>query len=365
MGVRCAIVTDLKRGHENQSRVLARMLGDTAPLTMQLRKNVREGGPAELQVRLRLALFGPGSISRRQANRLVERYLEPASKWDFRDFAMEVAAAQGSLKLYTISTGTPPATFNLVLTRLLKATSIANMTPSLIPRSAFDLNIVPVHDLTNLTSLPVNVIVTPLALGHHDQAAGEALAGQLALERGLDGERKYWGVAIGGPSKACPWAGDRVLDELAALHGLARGEQAQLLVTTSRRTPAWCLSWLNKHYVASPQVAYFLNAAEDPLNPLPAFYELAERMFVTGDSFSMVCEAAQAGHVPVVLRVREGSAPGKLGRALSALDNAGLAIVGADAEELPARLTAEPVKHAPNAHYDELKKAVRYKLGLE
>jgi len=365
MQARCVIISDTKRGHENQSRVLARMLGDSEPLTMLLQPPVREGGPAELMLRLRLRGRGRSALTRRQAQQLVRRYLRPESPVEFRAFAEEVQAQRNELALFTVSTGTPPATFGLVLARMLGAQSVVNMTPSLIPRARFDLNIVPAHDVRGTATPPAKVIVTRLALGFHDRRAAELLAAELAREHQLARSERYWGVAIGGPSKACPWAGDRVLDELAQLHGLARGEGARLLVTTSRRTPPHCLNWLKKHYGNSPQLGYFLDASADPLNPLPAFYELSERLFITGDSFSMLSEAVHAGHVPVVLRVRHGQAPGKLGRALNALEQAGLAVLGDTGAELPARVPPVPARHEPNTHYAELRRAVRYKLGLD
>ncbi len=52
--VRVVIASDAKRGHENQSRVVARMLGDREPLVLHLRPRIEE-----LPLRLRLALFGP------------------------------------------------------------------------------------------------------------------------------------------------------------------------------------------------------------------------------------------------------------------------------------------------------------------
>lgn len=367
MQPRCVIVSDGKRGHENQSRTAARMLGDQSPLLMLLRERFREGGFNEVLLRLSLALRGPGALTKRRAARLVARWLKPETKYGFRDFANEVAASQGGLRLFAVSTGTPPATLSLVLARMLGAQSVVNMTPSLLPRAHFDLSIVPAHDLPAGVDPPAGVVVTRLALGYHDTAAAEFMAGQLCLEQQLERGGRYWAVAIGGSSAACSWAGDRVLDELAALHGLARGEGAKLLVTTSRRTPPHCLAWLRSHYLARPQVPYFLNAAADPFNPLPAFYELCERIFVTGDSYSMICEAVHAGHRPVVLRTRVGGVPGKLGRALSSLAEAGLVVYDDEAaeRELPERLSGIAAERGePNGEYERVAAAVRAKLSL-
>ena len=365
VATRTVIVSDGKRGHENQSRVIARMLGDENPIIMYLRDRVRDGGPAELLLRLRLAWFGPQSVRRNQAVELVKKLLKPESAEELRNLAHEIRQQAGDLRIFTVSTGTPPATLNLVMARMLMARAVVNMTPSLLPLRRFDLCVLPAHDLGDKTP-EANVVVSPLALGYHDRVAAMHAAGRMIDDYDLMKSGPFWGVAIGGPSKACPWNGDRVLDELAVLHGLARGEDKRLLVTTSRRTPGHCLAWLKKHYFGSEQVAYFLNAAEDPYNPLPAIYELAETMFVTGDSFSMVSEAIHAGLHPVVLRVRVGDAPGKLGRALGMLAEQGLAhLGGGDEEDLAARIPKPPEKRqAENGHYRELRAAVRNRFGL-
>ena len=364
MAVRAVIVSDGKRGHENQSRVVARMLGDDAPLLMLLRDNVREGGALELFWRMRFRLAGPGSIPQAAAAKAVQQLLKPEEPAAFREFAKEAADYTGAGNLFTISTGTPPATCNLILARLLGARPLVCMTPSLLPRELFTLSIVPRHDLPG--EPPPGVVPTLLALGYYDEPAAQLLAGTLCAEYHLEREQLYWGVAMGGPSKACPWHGDRVLDELAELYGLAKGQGAQLLVTTSRRTPEYVTAWLKQHYQNTPTVPYFLDASDDPLNPLPAFYDLCQRMFVTGDSFSMASEAIQAGHCPVILLTSPLPPPGKLTRALSGLAQTGQVVIELDDEEsLALRVARQPdSRGAANAEYERLRVEVRCRLGL-
>jgi mitochondrial fission protein ELM1 len=363
--IRAVIVSDGKRGHENQSRVLARMLSGTEPLLLLLRPQVRDGGAQETLLRLRLRLGGPGALSKQACASLVQRLLLPEDKTAFRDFAAEAAELSRAGMLFTISTGTPPATLNLVLARLLGARALVNMTPSLLPRRLFALNIVPAHDVLSDTSLPVHVLTTPLALSYHDETQAQFLAGQLSTGYGLDDSATYWGVAVGGPSKACPWHGDRVLDELAALYGQARGEGARLLVTTSRRTPAYITGWIKQHFQNSPHVPYLLDASTDPLNPLPAFYELCQRILITGDSFSMASEAIQAGHCPLILQTAPLRPGGKLGRALKGLANEGLLTLGDDALELPQRMALMRLERAtPNRQYAQGRQQVRAALGI-
>src|SRR5690606_7139652 len=128
--------------------------------------------------------------------------------------------------------------------------SIVSMRPSLLPLSLFDLAVLPEHDLHGAQA-DSNVLSTPLALGYHDAQRALHLSSQFCRDQGLDPAGRYWCIALGGPSRSCPWVGDRILDDLAELHGLARGEGLKLLVTTSRRTPEHITAWLMKHYAGS------------------------------------------------------------------------------------------------------------------
>ncbi|MCH7472757.1 mitochondrial fission ELM1 family protein [bacterium] len=359
MPERVLIASDQKRGHENQSRVLSRMLGDSDPLVMHLRQ-----GAAGLLLRARMALGGRSALSQAQAADAVKRFLTPEKPGAFRHLAQEVKDAGGGLRLFCVSSGTAAATMNLALARLLGARSVVNMTPSLLPRKHFDLNVVPSHDLQEGASLPGNVVLTPLALGYHDTTAAEFLAGRLCRESGLDRDGRYAALAIGGPSRSAPWQRDVVLGGLAKMLEYAEKAQCRLFVTTSRRTPDWCAAWLKEHYAGDPSVAYFLDASSDSLNPLPAFCELAQVMFVTGDSFSMVSEVIHAGHKPLVLAVSQAPGSGKIARSLNMLEQRGLAVLlgpnaqGSDFESAIAD------RGAPNKYYDELRREVRARLGL-
>jgi uncharacterized protein len=359
--IRVVIVSDGKRGHENQSRVLARMLGDSEPLMMLLRK-----GQAEWPLRLRFALAGDSWLSQEAAAILVKRMLLPENAEQFRAFAEQAKAERGQLRYFTVSTGTPPATLNLVLKRMLGAQTIVNMTPSLLPRKLFELNIVPEHDLSwqQLRHLPVNVIAEPLALGYHDVTSAQHLASRLRAECGLKPGQRYIGLAIGGPSKACRWPDRRVLLLLQRLLEYSQQANAQLLVTTSRRTPPWCAAWLYQHYVGQPAVVYFLDASKDPLNPLPAFYELCGNIFVTEDSYSMVCEAIQAGHQPQLLAVGNVTQATKIGRAYHALQQRSLLRPSSVTLAAGAPTLSFSARQLPNAEYELLRARIRAKLGL-
>jgi mitochondrial fission protein ELM1 len=361
--VRVVIATDGKRGHENQSRVVARMLGDVHPLLMELRPFIRDGGFAEAVLRLRFALFGRESLSRPAAAGLVRSMLKPESADEFREFAAQAGpAGPGHPRIFTVSTGTPPATMNLLLARLLGAQAVVNMTPSLLPRRHFDLNIVPEHDLAGRPAGTAPVLATPLALGYHDVSAAQFQAQQLRREQGLDIAGRYLGLAIGGPSAAVQWDNDLVLEGITLFQAAAEGSGSRLLVTTSRRTPAALLSALRGRLLDRPSTAYFLDASQSPLNPLPAFYEICAGIAVTADSFSMASEALHAGHGPLLLPCSALPHRRRMQRAFDLLRELGLSIAGDTPAAIAAFAAAPPERGEPNAIYEALAEQVRSRL---
>jgi mitochondrial fission protein ELM1 len=362
--VRVVIASDDKRGHENQSRVVARILGDTEPLVLHLRP-----GAADLALRLQFMLFGTHSMSTLRAADIVRRSLQPEQPAGFRAFAHEYRQAQGKLRLFTVSTGTRAAAYNLVLSRMLSAIPVVNMTPSLLPRKLFELNIVPEHDVSRERNVPANVLTTTLALGYHDTQAAQLLASRLAMEHGLDERGNYLGVCIGGPTRDIPYPAGWCEQLLRQLLAAAKPAGLRLLITTSRRTAVEDTKALVALAESNPDVAYFLDANADPLNPLPAFYELARVMAITADSYSMVSEAIHAGHTPLVLEPPGAKTDAKVVRSLERLKEKGLLNLitagdGSTAEQLSAQLTAPPHRQQPNGPYGQLRTAVREYFSL-
>jgi len=336
--------------------VLARMLGDTEPLLMRLRNP--EGGLAERLLRARFALLGPRSLSQSEAAALVRQQLKPESPEDFRDFATDVGKHRADYRVFTVSTGTPPATMNLLLARLLGAEPLCVMTPSMLPRRLFALMIVPQHDLLgNWTHK--NVLATTLALAYHDQAAAEMQASQLAKESDIDRSKAYWALAIGGPSKSVRWSEEDFKQEFLRLIKSVKEAQAALLITTSRRTTEATTQFAKS--AGKECTDFFLDAKSDSRNPLPAFYELAHEMAVTDDSFSMICESIQAGFAPKLLKV--GSQSYKLKHAVSRLAQLGLVEAGPNFYHgiEPSRFGTRE----PNLLYERLRAEIRAYLELE
>lgn len=98
-------------------------------------------------------------------------------------------------------------------------------------------------------------------------------------------------VALGGNSKRHQWNDKRVLDALAQLVQL--NPEAEIVLTTSRRTP--------EHFMTTLQQQDFVGRIHCvPVNETPQGWlfeqmQLAEAVWVTEDSISMLYEAFTAG----------------------------------------------------------------------
>jgi mitochondrial fission protein ELM1 len=357
---RVVIAADGRRGHQSQSQVLARMLGDDNPVVMRIRAADEATSLPELLLRLRFAAgYKPG---RSAAGELVKRLLRPEDGGDFRDLAHDVKGEGDRLRILTVSAGTSAATMNLLLQALLGSDAVCAMTPSLLPRSRFAVNVVPAHDVHAGFKPPPNVIVSPLALSYHDVRAAERRAARLRAELQLPENARILALAIGGPSKSCKWDEEHIGPWLERVVMDYQQAGWQILATTSRRTPQETTLQLHNLMHTCPGFVYLLDASVDSYNPLPAFYELASTVMVTGDSFNMISETIQAGHTPTLLDTSARGSSGKLGRAITDLRRQGL-LVSATAD-LDPRNAQQLERRVPNAEYEKLRAAVVGRLGL-
>ena len=155
--------------------------------------------------------------------------------------------------------------------------------------SSFDCILAPTFDnpakLPNVVEIPANLVANDAAFYEKGVAAFR--------ERYQGATDNLVGVIVGGPNKCSSmtveWMKAR-LDEI-----FAANKGASLCVTTSRRTPAEV-----EALVDSYPWAYKLIYSKDHFNPIPAFVQLAKRLYVTAESTGMLSEACTFGKAEVV-----------------------------------------------------------------
>ncbi len=133
-------------------------------------------------------------------------------------------------------------------------------------------------------------------------------------------------MLIGGASKHGKFDEAAAKEMVDAIVKPLKGNEAGVLVTTSRRTGANVTAVVEKTLKDSG-VPYFLWTPDDITardNPYLAYLALADAVVVTADSVSMVSEAASAGK-PVYLWGEEKAVPKKFARYYDALGKQGRA----------------------------------------
>ena len=270
------VLTDGKAGHENQSKAFARALGLDFQLVPVKFKSPFHKTLSYLFDRLGIRTVG---------------LLQGLEVFNAETQRRREKGARESSQPGTVVIGTGSGTFYAAkaLARRLGARCGVVLYPRGYDLSSFDCILAPSFD--NPTKLP-NVVEIPANLVANDAAFYEK--GVAAFRERYQGAAdNLVGVIVGGPNKCSmmtvEWTKSR-LDEI-----FAANKGAQLCVTTSRRTPAEV-----EALVDSYPWAYKLIYSKDHFNPIPAFVQLAKRLYVTAESTGMLSEACTFGKAEVV-----------------------------------------------------------------
>ena len=268
------ILSDGKPGHLNQSLAFARLLGYRWQVRPVAFKNRACKALAYVADRLHLRL--------------------PAL------FHLDGEVPAGCA---VVSAGSETYYANKVLSRKLRVPAVAIMLPRGY-RYDFDLIVAQQHDRpprqSNILALPVNL--------------------SCAEPQGLVtryGERPCVGLIVGGPSRHFDMEPERLREQVERVFALF--PEADLLLTTSRRTPAAVEAFLEQL-----PFRYAVIYSKEPVNPIPDFLAICDYVFVTEDSTSMISEAVSTGHASVeVLPLKATAARNKVGAMVAALAGRG------------------------------------------
>lgn len=154
-----------------------------------------------------------------------------------------------------------------------KAKSIVLMKPN-YPRTCFDYAVIPAHDGVEASerTLISQGALNPIVNQHRHQS-----------NRIL--------IALGGSSKRHTWDSSKA--QHAIQHIVVQNPDAQIVLTTSRRTPQEFLNLLQQQAFASKLEIFPVE--QTPQGWIFEQMQLAEAVWVTEDSVSMIYEALTAG----------------------------------------------------------------------
>ena len=262
------VLTDGKAGHENQSKAFARALGLDIELVP-----VKFKSPVHKMLSYLFDRLGIRTVGLLQG---IDELLNSPTP---------------PLPHSSTIIGTGSGTFYAA--KALACRLVAKSGVVLYPRGydlgSFDCILAPTFDnpakLSNVVEIPANLVANDAAFYEKGVAAFK--------ERYQGATDNLVGVIVGGPNKCSTmtveWMKAR-LDEI-----FAANKDASLCVTTSRRTPADV-----EALVDSYPWAYKLIYSKDHFNPIPAFVQLAKKLYVTAESTGMLSEACTFGNAEVV-----------------------------------------------------------------
>lgn len=204
-----------------------------------------------------------------------------------------------------LSTGSSVAAVNLLLGSILGAKTVTCRRPSPVGTRYFDLAILPMISWHNASrkgnicrTIGVPNPISPDAL----DAKRERLKDELNLS---DGPRI--GILLGGTDRHETITVEDAERLSTICKATAEKMNAQILITTSRRTPPDVTEHLASTLKHTDGCLFFItpDMSSELEDPYQAVLALSDLLIVTADSFSMVCEAASSGRSVVVLMLSE------------------------------------------------------------
>lgn len=221
-----------------------------------------------------------------------------------------------------ISAGASPAAVNLAVAKENNARSIAIMKPGILDYGRFDLVVMPEHDHPPRRK---NILITTGSLNTVNAESirrdYQALSSTISQVSGWDTSAKpKVGLLIGGDSKNYKLMPDMMVFLCRQLQKVLEELDGYLFLTTSRRTPKDIGDILKSSFKDNPRCKLFVDAAENnPQGTVGGIFYVSDVVIVSGESISMVSEAAASGKYVVVFEPRCEVADNKVGRFLNSL----------------------------------------------
>ncbi|MGE0267715.1 MAG: ELM1/GtrOC1 family putative glycosyltransferase [Candidatus Omnitrophota bacterium] len=204
---------------------------------------------------------------------------------------------------YIVSCGSSTAALNHLLAKDHNAKSMVILKPGVLNNNNFDLVFLPQHDIKSDDYISENVRVLKgapnLITENYLNEQTELLLNRFSH---LKNKVRYKiGVFIGGDSKGVYVSESQIRILIRQIKEAAEALNADLLVTTSRRTPANIDQLLFRTLKKDPRCPLLvLPNREDIPEAMGGILGLSNLVIVSGDSISMVSEAASSGKKTIV-----------------------------------------------------------------
>ena len=296
------ILEDGRTGHLRQSQTVAKILQDA----------LREKGTSAT---IRTASVIYKSQSARRLFDLLSA-LVPADYFQGRlDFMKWFLTPESFSQLmsgkadFIISCGAATAAVNYFLATDQQAKSVVIQKPGILGVDKFNLVLLPRHDAVKMRRVVPQVVVTAGAPNRIDpeylEEQSTALMKRFSHLKVRD--RFIIGLFIGGDTK------EEILDEqqiknvIYRIKEITREIDAEILATTSRRTSVKIENILQRELKKYDRCGLLIVANRNNIpEAVGGILGLADLVVVSGDSISMISEAASSGRKTIVFSLRDG-----------------------------------------------------------
>ena len=287
--MRVVILSDNKPGHYKQSLGIVERLPhyEMEWVTVKFRHKWRDN-----LLRVFMCVFGGTSLS--------ESFIQILLRWCLTVDTYSALTTLHSTDII-LSTGSSVAAVNLLLGKMFGAKTVTCRRPSPLGVRNFDLAILPMFSWHGKREKE-NVCKT---VGVPNPISPDTLnAEQKQLIQALNlPDCPRIGILLGGTDRHETITTTDAEALRKVCEAAATELDAQILVTTSRRTPIDVVEHLSAALKHTDWCPLFIepstpSALDDPYQVILA---LSDLLIVTADSFSMVCEAASSGRPVIVL----------------------------------------------------------------
>ncbi|MFA4993562.1 MAG: ELM1/GtrOC1 family putative glycosyltransferase [Candidatus Omnitrophota bacterium] len=293
------IISDGKAGHSHQSESVARLINRQSSLRgVKTTLSIRQ-----VKFRSNLSRFILNcmvNFSGKYQYNFCLRYLRHA-------LTRESWQSLIGLNLdIVISAGDKLSAVNYILSRLNQAKSIVIMRPANLGLKKFDLAIIPAHDWPQGRGLPAkNVVVTEGALNLVDADYLKERSARLQQSGFLRGPllNSCIGVLIGGNSRKFSISRQAIIELAGQIKKSAEELDADILVSTSRRTPPEAEQAVKNEFDAYGRCKLLIIANEkNHPDAVGGILGLSRVIICSPESISMISEAVMAGKYVVTFK---------------------------------------------------------------
>jgi KDO2-lipid IV(A) lauroyltransferase len=282
------VLSDEKAGHLNQSLAVAHQI-QRARMTQDYKIEDTSINIVKVEYKNRFS-------------RLLLTLVAPFASWRchgrmyFMRWCLKKDSYENLMKTYAefiVSCGSSLAPVNIFMKKENNARNVIVMKPGfLLGLKKFNFVIVPKHDKVKPRKGVVETILAPNLIENNAlKAAGEKLKNRVRFERD-----KTIGLLIGGDNPEFRLSGDLLKKVMADVLKSCESNDADLLVTTSRRTSKEQESIIKSVLGKNPRCKLLVIANENnPEGTLAGILALSNVVIVSGESISMVSEAVSSG----------------------------------------------------------------------